>query len=893
MNNRIVQFALLAYPPAFRRHHGGEFRADVLAQRERAGRGPLRGVVFWLRTLPDLLRSALRLRVARRDGLNNPGTLHPRAATPGGSELMLSIAQDLKSAARSLAATPMASLAIILTLALGIGMNSAIFSVVDTVLLQPFDYAEPDELIYLQARAPALNHDSLGFSGGMLKRLQEGVQGFREFAAVTALQQNLIGGAAPEQVQIGWTSPNLFMMLGVEPALGRNFSRDESEGMAMLGHRIWQTSFAGDPEVVGRVVQIDGVPYTIVGVVGADFALQISTQPLEIDVWKTPDSKWANGDIWNAFGAQYTLLRVIGRLQPEVSLASAQGEIDAFASGVRTEYSDHAEMGWEVRLRPLQERVVSGVRPTLLMLLGAVGFVLLIACANVANLLLIRAGKREREVSLRMALGSGRGRIVRLMLVESMLLAVVGGTVGLLLAVAGTSMVKSLSAVEIPRLGDVSVDARVLAFTFAVSLMCPLVFGLIPALRASRGDLSNALRESKASTGAGRHRLSRGLAVTQIALSLILLIGAGLLTASLARLQQVPSGVDSEDLLTFSVSLPGTRYEWPVETGRFFRELEQQVEALPGVRSAGVIWPLPLSGSQWMVNYDGGAVTPEANVAAEYVLATPAVFETIGIPLVTGRLYSDADSEQVIIVSANLAERAWPGQSPIGRTLNADPWGRGPTEFEIVGVAADVRYTSLREPVDETIYFDARNWSWVDWEVDVLVRADVVPTTLVEPIRSELATLDAEIPMAEVRLMTAYLEDGLADSQFALSMIGLFAVVAATLALIGLYGVLSSAVAERTREIGIRMAMGSTQPHILRMVVGSGLKLTIAGLGLGVAGAVALTRFLTSFLYGVTATDTTTFIVVSVAMLVVGALASYLPARRATRLDPMAVLRTE
>lgn len=893
MSARIVGLILRVYPPGFRRRHGDEFRSDTLAQRKRAGKGVWAGLVFWVRTLPDLLGSAVRLRLSRRDGLNDPGTLHPRAALPGGIELMHSLAQDLKFATRSLLATPLVSLAIVITLALGIGTNSAIFSVVDSVLLKPFDYTNPDELVYFHARGPAGGLDRMAFSGGMLNRLRETVDSFTDIAAVTTIQQNLTGVSAPEQVQVGWASPNLFAMLGAEPALGRSFERDEVEGRAMLSHRTWQTTLAGDPDVVGRVIQLDGVPYTVVGVVGADFALHVGTRPLEIDVWKVPDTAWANGDIWNSFGTTFGLLTLVGRLDPEITLASAQREVDAFAASIRADHSEYDAMGWEIWLRPLRETVVVEVRPTLLMLLGAVGFVLLIACANVANLLLIRAGRREREISLRMALGAGRGRVIRLMLVESALLATVGGGAALLLAQIGTRMVASMAAAEIPRLGAVGVDSRVLAFTVVLALLCSVVFGLVPALRASRGDLSGAFRDARASTGRGRHRLSRGLAVTQIALSLVLLIGAGLLLASLSRLQQVQLGIRSQDLLTFSISLPGTRYEWPEGTGRFFNDFEERIAALPGARTAGVMWPLPLSASGWSGEFDGGIVEPESNTHARYVLATPDVFETIAIPLVDGRLYANDDSEFVVVVSSNLAERTWPGESAIGRTLRADPWGRGPTEFEVVGIAADVRYASLREPADETIYFDARNWSWVDWEVDVVVRADVTPASLVDPIREELAVLDAEIPIAEVRLMSAYIDDGMADGRFALRLIGLFAAVAVLLALVGLYGVLSSAVAERTREIGIRMALGSSRRQVLHMVVGSGLRLTVLGLALGVAGAIGLTRFLATFLYEVTATDVTTFAAVSAAMLLVGALASYLPARRATRLDPMAVLRTD
>ena len=758
------------------------------------------------------------------------------------------------------------------------------------MLLRPFDYRNPEELVYFHARGSATEGERMGFSGGMVQRLRAAESGFSDIAAATEIQQNLTGVPVPEQVEVAWVTQNLFALLGVEPAVGRRFSVDDPEGLVMLSYRTWQRTFSGDPDAVGRGVELDGIPYTIVGVLPADFQLHISPQPYEIDFWKLPDNHWPNGDLWNALGPEFGLLSVVGRLAPGTPIEQAQQQIDAFAEGIRTEHPGYGEIGYEIWLRPLRERVVSEVRPTLLMLLGAVGFVLLIVCANVANLLLVRAGRRAREVSLRLALGCGRGRIVRLLLGESVLLALAGGAAGLALAFAGTRTLAAMRGDAIPRLAGVTVDGRVLAFTLVVSLMCPLIFGLAPALRASRHALSSALRDVRSSAGRGRQRATNALVVAQIALSMILMVGAGLLAASLTRLQSVPTGIETNDLLTFSISLPGTRYEWPQETGRFYSEFEERLETLPGAQSAGVIWPMPLSGSNWSGSYDGGSVEPQQNHQARYVLATPGALETVGIAVADGRTFEASDSEYVVMVSRNVAERAWAGGSAIGRTLRANPWGRGLEEFEVIGVVGNARYGGLREPADETVYFDARSWSWVDWEVDVVVRADGAPLGLVPSIQQQVAAMDAELPIAEVRLMTAYVDDNLAESRFALSVVGLFAAVAVALALIGLAGVLSFAVIERTREIGIRVAMGSTSRGILRMVVGSGLRLTIVGLTLGMLGAAALTRFLSGFLYGVTATDPLTFASVCGGVLLLGAIASYVPARRATRLNVLAAL---
>ncbi len=885
MSDWYLTALLRLFPRKFRRQHGEEIRHDVAAER---GQRPTRlaRAALWFEITIDLLRSARRVRAPYRHQL----LTHPRTATSGGVETMASVLQDLRHAVRALLRTPVTSLVIVLTLALGIGMNTSIFSVVNAVLLRPFEYREPDRLVHIGANYASDGVFDSNHAGGIYRRIQASSDTLVEVAAVRNIQQNLSGVPTPLQAQVGWVSDNIFSMLGVSAIRGRLFSANDPPGLAVLSHRLWQTTFTADPEAIGQVVALDGVPYTIIGVLPAEFRLRVWSSPRRIDIWKLPDNVWANGDVWDATGLSFSLLKVFGRLHDDATIEQARDEMGAIADQVREEYSEYREAGFDMSVVPLLETVVGNVRPTLLLLMGAVGFVLLIACANIVGLMLVRAQGRQREMLLRLALGSPRSRIVRLLLSEALVLTLVGGAIGATLAVATTDLLASFRPDGLPRLDAVTMDLRVLGFALAATLVCTLVFGLAPATTIGRTGLVTRLAGNRSTPRLGR--LRDALVVVQIALSVVLLIGAGLLTASLMRLRSVDPGFQTTQLLTFSISLPGARYEWPAGTGRFHRQLEERIETLPGVTSAGVIWPLPLT-DIWSGQYVAGDVTEEDRAPSQYRLATPGFFATVGIPIRSGRGLESTDAAQVAIISRALAERSWPSQNPLGRHVRADPWGRGLTEFEVIGVANDVRYRRLREAPMETIYFDSRNWSWVDWEVDFVVSSQVEPLALVDPIRELLSDMDAEIPMAEVQTMAAYVDARLAPNRYALALVGLFASVAGLLAMLGLYGVVSHGVGERTREIGIRMALGSDRGHIARLILTRGARLSFVGLTLGLAGSLGLTRLLTGFLFGVAPTDPTTFITISVALLAVSLTASYLPARRAVRLDVITVLRTE
>jgi putative ABC transport system permease protein len=567
--------------------------------------------------------------------------------------------------------------------------------------------------------------------------------------------------------------------------------------------------------------------------------------------------------------------------------------MERLGESLRQSVPSVAEAGLRIEVEPLHQRVVSEVRSTLLVLFGAVGFVLLIACANVMNLMVVRTEAREREIAVRRALGSGARGIVRLLLAESLLLAGIGGLVGVGLAHVGVQAIRAFAPPGLPLVENVALDARVLGFALALSGMCALGFGLLPAFRSRRDGSLAVLGGTRHTGSSGGQKLTRLLVITQLSLSLVLLIGATLLASSLGRLQDVEPGFDPAGLLTFSVSLPGTAYERPAGTHAFLDELENRLLTVPGIESAGVVWPLPLSNRRWADDYRTDRSAGEDRRLADYRLATSRYFPTMRIPLIEGRLFGPADPRHVVVISQSVAERNWPGESAIGRRLRATPWGGPMAEFEVIGVVGDVRQADLREPAHEALYFDSRGWSWTDWEVNFAVRASIEPASLIPAIRELLADMDAQIPLAAARPMIEYVDQDLGPIRFALRLIGLFAALAGLLALIGLYGVVTYWVARRMREMGIRLAIGSDPGAILSLVLGQGARLAFAGVLLGTGGAYALTRLLQRFLYGVSPTDPLAFAGVALGLTACALVACALPALRAVRVDPMRVLRSD
>jgi putative ABC transport system permease protein len=800
---------------------------------------------------------------------------------------------DLAEAFRALRRAPLVSVLIVATLGLGIGMGTAIFSVVNAVLLRPLEYRDPDRLVHVRGRLMTDRVEDALLPGGVFTALGEGSTRLEGLAGVASIRQNLTGTELPVQVQVGWISTNLFRLLGVRPALGRDFAADEPAGRLILSHEFWTRAFGADGAAVGRSVTLDGRPYEIVGVMPAGFRLRLPRFPTDVDVWKAPDEWWQNGDVWSRKDMSAGILHLVGRLAPGATLAAAQSEMDALGMRLREANAELQRAGFAVALDPLHGAVVGKVSAQLWLLFGAAGCVLLIACANVTNLLLARGQRRAREIAVRLALGGARWRIARLLVLEALVLSLLGAVLAVALGAHGLRVLRALQPANLPRADAIALDATVLGFALVAAFVCTLLSGIAPALTATRRDLTADLHGGRATPSPHGHGLRAALVVAQIALSLVLLVGGGLLAASLLRLQAVSPGFDPDRLLTFSVALPGARYERPLQTDRFLRQLEQAVESLPGVESAGSVWPLPLAGVRWSDQYVAGAVDAGRRAYAELRLVTPDLFETLRTPILEGHSFAPSDPRHSVIVSRRLAERAWPGQSAVGRSVLASPWGGAPQAFQVVGVVEDVRFQALREAPGETLYFDSHGWSWTDWEIDVVVRAAGDPRALIAPIRSELARLDALVPMAQVRPMREYLAADLAANRFALVLMGAFAGVALILALVGLYGVVACVVAERTREIGIRLAFGATRARIVALVVGQGARVAFAGALVGFAGAVASARLLSSLLYGVAPSDPLVLGGVASGMMLVALLASYLPARRAAGLDPVRTLRAE
>jgi len=795
----------------------------------------------------------------------------------------------------------MAALAVV-ALALGIGANTAIFSVVNAVLLRALPVAEADQLViaYEAFAARGAGRSSVAPSNFLAWR--SGNQVFEEMSAFVTGSLTLTGGGAPELLDGARVSASLFPLLRVSAQLGRGFLPEEErlgrDRVAILGHRLWQRRFNAARDVIGQTVVLDGQPHTIVGVMPEE----VSFPSHLTEIW-TPAALDPQTGLNGMSGR---VLSVIARLKPGVSLEAARAAMTVMAHRLGQE-NPGFNAGLGVTLVPLKEVVVAGYRPTLLVLWGAVGFLLLITCANVANLLLARGVARHKELAVRAALGASRGRIARQLLAESVLLALLGAGLGLLLALWGVDALVRLSPGQIPRAREISIDGRVLWFTLATALLTGVAFGLIPALQCSRTELTTALKESSRNmtAGFGRHRARGLLVVTEVALSLVLLVGAGLMIKSFWRLQATDPGFDPERVLTFRLSLPESRYPEPQRVTAFYEDLLGRLGRLPGVATAGATHALPVSGMGGeRPLLIAGAPRPEPGKepTAQYRLVSPGYFRAMGIPLVQGRDFGEQDrgpAPGVVIINQALARRFWPAGDALGKRISLggypDLWG------EVVGVVGDVRHWGQASEAPPEMYWDfSQGWLGrsptllrLRRSLTVVARSSADVRGHAGEVRREVAAIDPELPLSSVETMEERLGASLAGPRLSTLLIGIFAAVALALAAVGVYGVMSYAVTERTHEIGVRMALGARRSDVIKMVVGQGLRLALAGVAVGLAAALAVTRVLTRLLFEVGATDPATF--ASIAALVVGvaALASYLPARRATRVDPMVALRSE
>ena len=878
---------LLRFLPAdFRTARGEEILTYLEEGRHEAASRGIRGrISFNVAASLNLIATAVRLRLHPLPGRT------PEADPGPGKRASLTdiLRQDLTQAVRGVLGQPQIALLVALTLALGVGMNAAIFTVVDGVLLRPLAYEEPDRLVYVAAELTGVDLESAHFSAGDVRDIREAVSSFETVAEAAGIRQNLTGdGIVPQQITVGWTSAHLFETLGVTTVLGRPFDHADPPGSLLLTHELWQHRLGSDPDVIGRTIRLDGHPYSVLGVLPPGFELHVPGFE-GAQVWKNPDDLWQNGGVWDAQGPNFGLFDVVARLAPDASLDVARAELGAVSDQLRKRFPEYDRFGLEITASRLHDRLTAPVRPGLLVLAGAAGLVLLIACANVTNLLMVRSQGRRKELVVRLALGSSRRRITRLVLLESLILALAGGAAGALVGLGATRVFQWMGP-ALPLGQRVEPDLSLLGFALAVSVGCALVVGLFPAVGAARSNAAEVLQGNRGALG-GLTKVRRGLVVAQVALSLVLLIGAGLLTHSFVRLQRIDVGFDTEKLLTFSVTLPGTRYPRPVATDRFLRNLQERVEQLPGVSKSGTMWPMPLAGSLWQSEFRPGEDPENEPRLADYRVGTEEYFEVLGLPMREGRTFDAEDQGATVVVSTRTAETSWPGQSAVGKRLLANPWGGPMIPFEVVGVVDDVAYGNIRDQNVGALYFDTRAWSWNDWEFHVLARTEGDPASAVAAVQALLMELDPEVPVANPIPMDDLKGRQYATNRFALALIGVFSIIAGVLAAVGLYGLISYSVRSRRPELGVRIALGSDRGGIAKLVVGEGMRLAAWGIAMGIVSALALTRLLTSWLYGVEPSDAATYAVLSLAVGLVAMLAAGIPALRASRMEPAAVLR--
>lgn len=791
---------------------------------------------------------------------------------------------DLRFGGRLLIRKPAFTAIAVITLALGIGANTATFSVVNSVLLRPLPYPEPGRLVTMRSNQSVAD----------LEDIRSRSQSFEYFGGSVMQAQDYTSDGEPLQVQASLINADLFKALGAEAAIGRTISDEEdrfgADPVVVLAHGFWQRNFGGAANVVGKTIQLSGKSYTVIGVMPADFIM-----PTE-----TPDL-WASVRVVNPIAAQFRgvhFLRTYIRLKPGVSLSQAAAEMEGIDQWLAQQYPEENK-GRRTVLLSLHERVVANTRSALLILLGAVGLVLLIACANFANLLLARAAGRRQEIVIRAALGAGRWRLIRQMLTESTLLAVMGGAGGLLLAKWGVDLLTALKPANLPRLSSIGIDGWVLAFTLGVSILTGIVFGLLPALSASKLDVNEALKEGgRASAGGiGRHRVRSLLVVSEIALALVLLIGAGLLIKSIWTLRTIDPGFNPENLLTMRIELPESRYKEIPKQLQFRERALEAVNAIPGVQAA-MISELPMT-ENLMHNFviDG---RPTLSPGEEPELETRTVagdyFRTMGIPVHQGRDFTAqdrADTPPVGLVNESFVREYFPNENPIGRRI---AWARGNPRrwMTIIGVVGDVKHYGLNLPELPAFYntYQQQDQPWKRW-MYLAVRADGNSEALAGQVKTHIWSVDKQIPVTKLRTMTDVMAASLEAQRFTMTLMGIFAAVALVLAAIGIYGVISYSVTQRTHEIGIRMALGAETGDVLRIVLRQGLQLAGIGVALGIGAAFALTRVMSSLLFGVSATDPVIFASISIILTGVALGATFIPARRAAKVDPMIALRYE
>jgi putative ABC transport system permease protein len=808
---------------------------------------------------------------------------------------------DLRFGARMLLKNRGITLIIVITLALGIGANTAIFSIVDAVLLRPLPFPEPDRLVVVWNTAPQYGYSQFPIAYGTVIDISEQNRVFEQLGAWNIFDNNLnlSGGDEPEQIPGAHVTSSLFTVLGVKPILGRTFLPEDEKAdrppVVVVSEGLWKQRFGSDPSLIGKQLKLDTKSYTVIGVMPASFTFPATGKaPKAWLLISQAGFGWAQRDNRGShdFG-------IIARLKQGVSIAQAQVEMNTIAKRLEQAYpKPNTDIG--IQARPLHKQAVREIDQALLILFGAVAFVLLIACANVANILLARSLSRQKEIALRAVLGASRWRLIRLLLTESVLLSVIGGVLGVLLALWGIEVIAAVPSGKpepytpyaIP-LDHIGINGQVLGFTFALSLLVGIIFGLIPALQASRIDLNQSLKEGSQRVSWRSGRTRSVLVVCQVALSLVLLIGAGLLIKSFLRLQQVDPGFQTENVLTARIILPQSKYDRPGIQRQFYEEVLRRIEALPGVVAAGITRGLPFGedDNSWFIQIEGQPPPPSGlkniskfhNVSANY-------FRAMGIELLDGRFFNEGDtynSKLVGIINEAFARRFLAGENPIGKRV----YGGGRGWVEIIGVVRDAKFTAIHEdPVPEmyATYFQY----FTPW-MNIVVRTASDPKNLAGAIKNEVMAVDREQPIADIQTMDDRVSRSIDRPRYNATLLSLFALLALILTAVGIYGVISYSVSQRTHEIGIRIALGAQQRDVLKLVVGDGMLLTLIGIAIGLGAAFALTRVMSTLLFGVNATDPATYVVITLLLSAVALLACWIPARRAMKVDPMIALRCE
>jgi len=801
---------------------------------------------------------------------------------------MNSILHDLKYSIRTLGKSPGFTLVAILTLALGIGANTAIFSVVNAVLLRPLPFQNPARLVWSWGNCPLCDRGAVSPADLLVYRAEN--HSFAHYGAMAVGDSlfNLTGGDKPIQIKGSMVTAGFFDALGIQPRYGRVFNESDEEttdpDVAILSHHLWQDRFGGDPNVIGKSISLDGKSRTVIGVLSADIPVLT-----EADLWFP--APYLNQGMQTH---RSHFLRPIGLLKPGVTISQAQSELDAIAARLATQFPV-TNKGWSVKLQPLQTVLVGNVRPAFRVLIGAVSLVLLIACANIASLLFARNTARQREIAIRTALGGGRSRLLRQLLTESLVLALAGGLVGIFLANAGVELLKQLGPQSLPRLDEVNVNGAVLAFTFVTAILTAILFGFGPALKASRRDLTQSLKEGGASGDSrSKHRAHNALVVAEVALSVVVLIASGLLLNSFYRLMRVHLGFDPANVLTTEVSLVSPRYDEELKRESFFHALQDRLQSAPGVKCAGFISELPLSGEAndtFFTITEHPPANPNDNEDADFRNIDGDYFGAMRIPLLAGRAFERQDStgsRNVVIINEPFAKKYFPNENPIGKHLKMF---EGKPEFavrEIVGIVGGNKHFALQESLRPEMF---KPGSFT--RMNIVVRSAGDPAMLTTVVREALRAIDPDEATSTFRTMDDVISTSASGDRFNTVLLGAFAAIALLLTAAGIFGVLSYLVTQRTREIGLRMALGAQPEDVLRVVVGHGLRLVLLGLCIGVAAALVVTRWMSSVLFDVKPTDPLTFAAVGVLLTAVAFLASYIPARRAMRVDPMVALRYE